>query len=78
MEECIESPVCIDHGVAHYKTYGNCNHVYFHCMSNADRENVDRYLVAIHHPLAFEPGTNEIRYKALVKELATKRTTKGG
>ena len=41
--------------------------VYFHGMLPRDREAFDAYLVAIKHPLAFEAGTNESRFRAFVE-----------
>ncbi len=41
---------------------------WFHCMSKSDRDTMDRELIAAKHPLAFEPGTQESRFRALCKE----------
>lgn len=41
---------------------------FIHGMSKKDRDDMDRWLVEIGHPLAYEPGTQADRYKRLVKE----------
>lgn len=38
-------------------------------VARAEKEAVDRWLVATGHPLAYEPGTDEYRFKALVREI---------
>jgi hypothetical protein len=40
----------------------------FSRMTQAERDEVDSVLVEVGHPLAFEPGTQESRIVALVKE----------
>lgn len=47
---------------------------YFHmAMSQADRDAFDAHLVAIKHPLAYEPGTQEQRFRAYVAEIVAKQ-----
>jgi len=54
-----------------FKVYGEkgISHVYFNVMSKQDREEFDEQLVAIDHQLAYEAGTNEYRFKSMVKSL---------
>lgn len=40
---------------------------FFRC-SRTELDQIDKWLVEIAHPLAFEPGTQESRIVALVKE----------
>jgi len=47
-----------------------CTWVWFQCATSAEREEVDRWIVGIGHPLGFEPGTAENRFRAIVRELA--------
>ena len=42
---------------------------YFHCTTEAERQEVDQWLVEIQHPLAFRAGTAESRFRAIVAEL---------
>lgn len=37
-------------------------------MTQTNRDLIDRWLVEIEHPLAFQPGTQESRITALVRE----------
>lgn len=37
-------------------------------LTKAECDVIDRWLVAIEHPLAFQPGTQESRIAALVRE----------
>ena len=37
--------------------------------SKEERDSVDNYLVSISHPLAFEAGTKEYRFRSIVKEI---------
>ena len=37
-------------------------------MEQAERDEVDRWLVETNHPLAFEPGTQERRITALIQQ----------
>lgn len=37
-------------------------------ISQADRNLIDRWLVEIEHPLAYQPGTQEFRIVALIRE----------
>ena len=37
-------------------------------MSKTDRDLIDKWLVEIEHPLAFEPGTQGSRIESLVRE----------
>jgi len=37
-------------------------------MNKAQRDLIDRWLVEIEHPLAFQPGTQESRISSLVRE----------
>lgn len=39
-------------------------------MSRADRAAFDEHLVAVKHPLAYQPGTNEERFRAYVIEVS--------
>ena len=43
--------------------------VWFHASVAAERAEVDTYLVAIQHPLAFQAGTPETRFRKLVDEV---------
>lgn len=41
---------------------------WFHVMSEADRKGFDKFLVSIQHPLAYEAGTPESRFKRFVRD----------
>ena len=41
---------------------------WFHVMSAADRNEFEKYLVSIKHPLAYEPGSKEFRFKQYIRE----------
>lgn len=43
--------------------------VFHRCMDAADRDAFDAALVSVEHPLAFEAGTCESRFRAYVAEL---------
>ena len=40
--------------------------VFFHIMSQEDKQAFDSWLVESEHPLAYEPGTTEKRFRAMV------------
>lgn len=61
----MEYPDFLKEAAAH----NNPNWIYFHCWSGIERVEMDYWLVKVNHPLAYEPGTNEHRFKALVKEI---------
>jgi len=42
----------------------------FSLTTQAQRDDLDKHLVAISHDLAFQPGTQEQRFRAYVRELA--------
>lgn len=44
--------------------------IWFHCATPEDRGRFDAYLVRIEHPLAYQPGTRETRWRAYIAELA--------
>lgn len=52
---------------AYYQAYGRrgVEDVFFRQMTQKDRDELDRYLVEIKHPLAFQAGTQEDRFKRL-------------
>ena len=41
---------------------------YHRCLTASERDEIDRWLVRTKHPLAFEPGTQESRFRRLVSE----------
>jgi hypothetical protein len=41
-------------------------------LTNVLRDDFDKYLLSIKHPLNMQPGTNEHRWHMYIKELATK------
>lgn len=45
--------------------------VFFQHMSAADRQAFDRWLVESDDPLAYEPGTTEHRFRAVVQRVVT-------
>ena len=45
------------------------NWVFFMHMSKNDREHFDAALIDANHPLAFQAGTQEARFRAYVEEL---------
>ena len=47
---------------------GESSSFYFMHMTKKDRDDMDQWLVKIGHPLAYKPGTQEDRYKQLVRE----------
>lgn len=62
-------PSCLDRQL-YLATYENgrfIHEAYFH-LSLAECGLIDRWLVEIEHPLAFQAGTQESRIIALVKE----------
>jgi hypothetical protein len=56
--------------VFYLKSYENGRFIHeaWSRMTQAERDEVDRMLVEAGHPLAFEPGTQESRIVALVRE----------
>lgn len=62
-------PECLVRSL-YLKTYadGRFIHDAFFRMSQTERNSVDKWLVDVAHPLAFEAGTQESRIVALVKE----------
>ncbi len=40
----------------------------WHLVPQLEREAMDKFLVEIKHPLAYQPGTQEYRFKMLVTE----------
>ena len=40
---------------------------FFHHMTRADKQAFDAWLVQICHPLAYEPGTTEMRFRLLAE-----------
>lgn len=62
-------PECLKRNL-YLKTYENGRFIrdaYFR-LSRAECDLVDKWIVAIGHPVAFEPGTQESRIVALVQE----------
>lgn len=53
--------------LAKYENGRFINDAYFR-IPQADRNLIDKWLVEIEHPLAFQPGTQENRITALVRE----------
>ena len=45
-----------------------CNWVWFHCATQEQRAEVDKWIVATGHALGFQPGTAEHRFRHLVME----------
>lgn len=50
----------------------------FFRMSKADRDSFDKWLISIKHPLAYEAGTQEHRFKMVAKELSSRQSKDGG
>lgn len=48
--------------------YPDPNWAYFQCMSARLRGVMDILLVKVNHPIAYEAGTNEQRFKTLHKQ----------
>lgn len=46
-------------------SYPDVNWAYFHMMHPKTRDELDKALTEIQHPLAYEAGTNESRFKKL-------------
>ena len=42
----------------------------FCCATKVQLDDLDTHLVAVSHDLAFQPGTQEQRFRAYVRELA--------
>lgn len=47
---------------------GDWTWTFFRCMTQEEKDAVDRWTVEVQHPLAFQPGTREYRFRRLVKE----------
>ena len=45
-----------------------CNWVWFHCATQEQRAEVDKWIVETGHALGFQPGTAEHRFRHLVME----------
>lgn len=62
-------PECLARNL-YLKTYDNSRFIRdaFFRMSKAECDAVDKWLVEVAHPLAFEPGTQESRIVALIRE----------
>ena len=54
----------------------DANWTYFMCWTSFDKELMDKWLVNVNHPLAYEPGTNERQFKTLMKEIKGKSNDK--
>src|SRR6185436_6395272 len=71
-------PLCIQTAIDRIHTGESvdaaCNWVW-QWLTSEDRNSVDAYLVEIQHSLAFEAGTQEGRYKAIVRELTAQCPT---
>jgi len=67
-------PSIIDDAVARFKREGSrgVDWIWFQTSSKVDRDAVDRWLVSIKHPSAYEAGTAEHRFRHIVRELAEK------
>ena len=65
-----EIPDLVKRGIFELKTYGKVSDYYR--ASQQEKQTVDDWLVRIKHRLAYEPGTMERRYLAIVKELSVK------
>lgn len=65
-------PAAVYRAVERYKREGErgVDWVFFQDMTQADRDDVDRWLVSVKHMLAYLPGTQENRFRSLVMELA--------
>jgi len=61
-------PEIVKRGVFELKTYKKLSSWYL--TDEKTRKSVDAWLVGIKHPLAYQPGTMERRYHAIVRELA--------
>ena len=68
----VDIPSILTDAVRRYKVdgLGGASWTYHQCANGASRQSVDDYLVARMHPLAYEAGTAEQRFYAIVKELA--------
>jgi len=63
MPQCLASNLCL----AKYEHGRFVSDAYF-SMSKAERDHVDEWLVAIQHPSVFQPGTQEARISAAIRE----------
>jgi hypothetical protein len=66
-------PALVTHALASHHVYGMRFVASDYCRApKAERDAVDAWLVATRHPLGMEPGTQQSRFLALVREaLAT-------
>ena len=57
--------------ILHYVTYENGRFLRHEIamMPKADQDAIDRWLVEIQHPLAYQPGTQEYRIETIAREL---------
>lgn len=43
------------------------------CVTAVQKEQMDHWLIEIKHPLAYQPGTREFRYRTVCKERLEQR-----
>jgi hypothetical protein len=73
MPDSVQQPKSVTDAVARYVTEGDKGTTWvYQWLTKTERNAVDQHLVAIDHPIAYQPGTNEHRFRQYVKELAVK------
>lgn len=72
--EPVVEPRCVSYAVARYKQEGErgISWTWFHGTSDADRKAFERFLVRDGHPLAYEAGTAEWRFREYVRQRAAR------